>query len=112
MPCLKNLIKIQDENTSSFGVASINNLNSNLLYSVPNDSFTIKKYSKTFQLFNFHSLEPTIDDPEYTVTLLGENILNTMQSQVYFTYDRAEQFKKIGFQATYGGLFPIFIGRH
>ncbi|MEP7251063.1 MAG: hypothetical protein ABI683_01750 [Ginsengibacter sp.] len=96
-----------DENTSSFGVASINNLNSNLVYSVPNDLFTVKKYSKTFRLFNFHSLEPTIDDPEYTLTLLSENILNTMQSQLYFTYDRAEQFKKTGFQATYGALFPF-----
>lgn len=96
-----------DKNTSSFGITSLNNINSNLLYSVPNDSFAVAKYSKTFRLFNFHSIEPTIDDPEYTLTLLSENILNTMQSQLSFTYDRAEQFKKLGFQATYGGLFPF-----
>ncbi len=93
--------------TSSFGINSLNNLNSNLLYTVPNDSFTVTKYPKTFKLFNFHSIEPMINDPEYTLTLISENILNTMQSQLFFTYDRAEQFKKIGFQARYGSLFPF-----
>ncbi len=99
--------KTMDKNTSSFGVTSLNNVNSNLLYSVPNDSFAVTKYSKAFRLFNFHSLEPTVDDPEYTITLLSENILNTMQSQFSFTYDRAEQFKKVGFQGTYGAFFPF-----
>ncbi len=99
--------RLMDKNISSFGITSLNNINSNLLYSVPNESFAVTRYPKTFRLFNFHSIEPTIDDPEYTLTLLSENILNTMQSQLSFTYDRAEQFKKLGFQATYGGLFPF-----
>ncbi len=99
--------KTMDKNTSSFGITSLNNINSNLLYSVPNDSFAVKKYSKIFRLFNFHSIEPTIDDPEYSLALLSENILNTMQSQLLFAYDRAEQFKKLSFQATYGGFFPF-----
>ncbi len=99
--------KTIDKNTSSFGITSLNNINSNLLYSVPNDSLVVKKYSKIFRLFNFHSIEPTIDDPEYSLAVLSENILNTMQSQLLFAYDRAEQFKKLGFQATYGGFFPF-----
>lgn len=93
--------------TSDFGIASLQKTNSNLLYSVPNDSFLITKYPKEFRLFNFHSIEPGANDPEYTLTLLGENILNTFQSQVAFTYDRAEKFKRLGFSATYGGLFPF-----
>ena len=99
--------KTMDKNTSSFGITSLNNINSNLLYSVPNDSFAVGKYPKTSGLFNFHSIQPMIDDPQYTLTLLSENILNTMQSQFSFTYDRAEQSKKISFQATYGGFFPF-----
>lgn len=95
-----------DKNTSSFGITSLNNVNSNLLYSVSDSSFTVNKYSKTYRLFNFHSIEPNIDDPDYTLTLLGENILNTLQSQLSFTYNRAEQSKKIGFATTYGALFP------
>ncbi|MEO6288345.1 MAG: hypothetical protein ABIO76_00400 [Ginsengibacter sp.] len=96
-----------DKNTSSFGITSLNNTNSNLLYSVPDDSYTSTTYSKAFRLFNFHSIEPTMDDPQYTITLLSENILNTLQSQFSFTYNRAEEFKKIGFQTVYGGWFPF-----
>lgn len=95
-----------DKNTSSFGITSLNSINSNLLYSVPDRSFTANKYSKTYRLFNFHSIEPNINDPDYTLTLLGENILNTLQSQLSATYNRAEQSKKIGFATTYGALFP------
>ncbi len=92
--------------TSSFGISAINNTNANLLYLVPEHSFAITKYSKSFQLFNFHSIEPTVNDPQYTLSLLSENILNTFQSGLSFTYDRSEKFKQIGFNATYAGLFP------
>ncbi|MGN6533637.1 MAG: hypothetical protein ACTHK0_17980 [Ginsengibacter sp.] len=100
---INNLQKI----TSSFGITSINAKNSNLLYSVPDDTFAITKYRKSFRLFNFHSLEPAINDPQYTLTLVSENILNTLQSDVSFTYDRSEKFKEISFGATYAGWFPF-----
>jgi hypothetical protein len=93
--------------TSSFGITAINNTNSNLLEMVPHDTFPIKKYSKSFQLFNFHSIEPAINDPQYSISLISENILNTLQSHVSFTYDRSEKFKQIGFDATYAGWFPF-----
>ncbi len=97
---------LMDKNTSSFGITSLNNINSNLLYSIEDNSHKVNKYSKGYGLFNFHSIEPNIDDPDYTLTLLGENILNTLQSQLSFTYNRAEQSKKIGVGAVYGALFP------
>ncbi|MEO6221469.1 MAG: hypothetical protein ABIO81_13635 [Ginsengibacter sp.] len=98
---------MMNETTSTFGIASLIDKNSNLLSSVPNDKFDITKYSKTFRLLNFHSIEPTVNDPEYTLTLLSENVLNTLQSKLSFTYDRAERFKRVGFAALYGGLFPF-----
>ena len=94
------------KNTSSFGIISLNNINANLIYKAPDDTFAITKYPKSFRLFNFHSIEPAIDDPQYALTLISENILNTLQSNLSFTYDRAEKFKRIGFGATYGSLFP------
>ena len=96
-----------DKNTSSFGITALQKTNSNLLYSVPNDTFSITKYSKGFKLFNFHSIEPATNDPDYSLNLLSENILNTLQSQLSFTYDRAEKFKEISFSGTYGGFFPF-----
>ncbi|MEO9021475.1 MAG: hypothetical protein ABI237_01895 [Ginsengibacter sp.] len=92
--------------TSSFGIASVNGINANLLSSVPNDTFAITKYRKLFQIFNFHSIEPAINDPQYTLSLVGENILNTLQSNVSFTYDRSERFKQISLSATYAAWFP------
>jgi len=96
-----------DKNTSSFGITTLQKTNSNLLYSVPNVVFSTTKYPKTFKLFNFHSIEPATSDPDYSLNLLSENILNTLQSQLSFTYDRAEKFKEISFSGTYGGFFPF-----
>ncbi|HUZ61853.1 MAG TPA: hypothetical protein VMU83_23955 [Hanamia sp.] len=92
--------------TSDFGITVLNNTNSDLLYSVPNETFAIKKYRKTFDLFNFHSIEPAVNDPQYTLSLVSENILNTLQSNVSFTYDRAEKYKEVSFDAIYGAWFP------
>lgn len=96
--------------TSDFGISSINKTNADLLDKVPNDSFAITKYHKSFKLLNFHSIEPAINDPQYTLALAGENILNTLQSNLSFTYDRTEKFKEISLSATYAALFPFISG--
>jgi hypothetical protein len=77
-----------------------------ILEAMPADSFAIKPYRKSFQLLNFHSLIPTFNDPNYTVALYGENIINTFQSQILFNYNRNEGYKELGFNAIYAGLFP------
>lgn len=92
--------------TSSFGITALNKTNANLLYSVPDNPVTVSKYHKSFGLLNFHSIEPTVSDPDYTLSLISENILNSLQSQLSFTYNRAEKFKKVGFNAVYAGFFP------
>lgn len=68
---------------------------------------SVKAYSKNHRLFNFHSWRPYISDPEYTYSLTGENILNTFQTELYFTYNRNERFKETGASFAYGGLFPV-----
>ena len=92
---------------SVFGISALGKTNANLLYQVPSDTFTITKYPKAFKLFNFHSIEPAASDPDYSLNLAGQNILNTFQSQIGFTYDRAEHYKRIGFSGTYGAFFPF-----
>lgn len=93
-----------------FGISSLSKTNSNLLYMVPGDTFAISKYRKSFQLFNFHSLVPDISDPDYTLSLIGENILNTFQSELSLTYNQSEGYKRIGFSGTYSALFPYITG--
>ncbi len=70
----------------------------------------VRKYPKFAHPFNFHSLIPYFDDPEYTLSLQGQNILNTFTSALDFTYNRNEQYKQIQFSATYGALFPYLFG--
>jgi hypothetical protein len=94
------------KNTSVFGINALNKTNANLLDQVPSQKLAFTKYHKSFKLFNFHSIEPSVNDPQYTLSLLSENILNTLQSNFSFTYDRSEKFKQIGFDATYAALFP------
>ena len=106
----RNKSEYFDKDTSGFGITALQKTNANLLYGVASDSFLVTKYAKGFHLFNFHSIQPNADDPEYTVSLLGENILNTFQSKLAFTYDRVEQSKKVGFSVLYGATIPIFIG--
>jgi len=91
---------------SSFGITAINKTNADLLGAVPNKQFQITGYSKATGILNFHSIEPDINDPEYSITLISQNILNTLQSELSFTYNRDEQFKKISYNAIYGALFP------
>ncbi|MDB5136514.1 MAG: hypothetical protein JWP37_3117, partial [Mucilaginibacter sp.] len=80
---------------------------SDLLASIKDESLPVTKYPKTYHLLNFHSIVPNISDPDYVIALLGENVLNTFQSQLSFKYNRDEQYKELGFDAVYGALFPF-----
>jgi hypothetical protein len=80
---------------------------SDLLDSVKDEPLAVTKYPKAYHLFNFHSIIPNISDPDYVIAIVGENVLNTFQSQLSFTYNRNEQYKELGFDAIYGALFPF-----
>ncbi len=79
----------------------------NLLATVKLEPLPVTKYSKTYHLFNFHSIIPAINDPDYSIAIIGENVLNTFQSQLSFGYNRDEGYKELGFDAIYGALFPF-----
>jgi len=82
----------------------------NLLAKVEDKQLPVTKYNKAYHLFNFHSLIPSINDPNYTLSLSGENVLNTFQSDLSVTYNRDEGYKQFGFDAIYGALFPVIYG--
>ena len=68
-------------------------------------NFPVSKYSKAFNLLNFHSLQPTYSDPEIAVTLLGETVLNTLHTELSYTYNRNESSHRAGLTAIYGGWY-------
>ncbi|HXD79416.1 MAG TPA: hypothetical protein VN616_16480 [Puia sp.] len=79
---------------------------SHLLDSIGPGNFPEKKYPAGSHLINIHSWRPYINDPDYTLSVSSENILNTLESEVFVTYDRDEGDKQVGVDATYGAWFP------
>lgn len=101
-----SLNSLSDFNVSVIG----NNTSSSLLSGISDQPLTATKYNKAHGLFNFHSLIPDFSDPNYSLALVGENVLNTFQSQVSFNYNRDEGYKQFSFDAIYGALFPYVRG--
>ena len=92
---------------TSMGITALTkNVASDLLPSVKPEPLAVTKYSKAYHLFNFHSIIPNLSDPNYEIAIEGQNVLNTFQSQLAFTYNRDEGYKQFGFDAVYGALFP------
>lgn len=81
----------------------------NFVANIKTEPLPVTNYSKLHGLFNFHSIFPTIADPNYAIQLVGNNVLNTFDSQLTFTYNRDEGYKRIGYDAAYGGLFPYLL---
>ena len=92
------------------GIDSLNRGPAHLLGRIGTGAYPVKDYPLSFHLLNFHSWRPYINDPDYTFSLASENILNTLESEVYGTYNRNEQYKQVGVDATYGALFPWIDG--
>jgi hypothetical protein len=95
------------EPNSSFNVSSVDKEPGDLLSQTRNAQYPVTDYSQSFRLFNFHSRRPYISDPDYSFSFVSENILNTLQSELSFNYNRNEGYKQLGFAAIYGGLFPM-----
>lgn len=70
-------------------------------------NFAITNYSKSTGLFNFHSWRPYFEDPIFTFSIYGENVLNTFQSEIYYLHNLNENTNAAGFNLAYGGLFPV-----
>ncbi|MFD0765333.1 TolB family protein [Mucilaginibacter lutimaris] len=81
----------------------------NFLAAVKPKPLPVTNYSKLHGLFNFHSIFPSLADPNYAIQLVGNNVLNTFDSQVTFTYNRDEGYKSIGYDAAYGAFFPYLL---
>lgn len=89
-------LKVAKEN--EYADARINDL--------PTRNFQTDKYKKGTKLLNFHSWRPYYEDPIFTYTLYGQNVLNTLETQLYYSYNQDERTNSIGLSTIYGGWFP------
>ncbi|GAC1419247.1 MAG: hypothetical protein NVS9B7_02690 [Flavisolibacter sp.] len=77
------------------------------LSGLPTRSFRVKSYPKSTGLVHFHSLSPYYSDPELTLSLYSDNILNTFTNEIYYRYNQNESSHTAGFNTSYGALFPV-----
>jgi hypothetical protein len=68
--------------------------------------FSSSKYKKGTRLINFHSWRPYYEDPEFTFSLYGQNVLNTLETQLYYLYNENDKTNAVGASATFGQWFP------
>lgn len=78
-----------------------------LISGVERREFPVSKYRKSTRLLNFHSWRPYYSDPIFTYSIYGENILNTLQTELYYLYNENEKTSAVGFNTVYGGFFPF-----
>ena len=77
-----------------------------LLDKIPQRNFNTSVYKKGTKLLNFHSWRPSYSDPEFTFSLYGENVLNTLQTELYYLYNQNDKTNAVGINAIYGAWFP------
>jgi hypothetical protein len=75
------------------------------LENIQTRDFDISKYPKATHPFNFHSWRPYYDDPQFSFSVLGQNVLNTFQTELTYTYNRNELNSAVGANAVYGGWY-------
>jgi len=73
---------------------------------IPDRRFTASNYRNGKNLLNIHSWRPYYEDPVFTYSLYGENVLNTLQTEIYYSYNQNEKNSSVGFNAVYGRWFP------
>lgn len=80
------------------------------LKDLPETNYTIEPYKIFTHPFHFHSWNPLINPPDYSLYVYGQNILNTIQSTLFYTYNSNEKFHQVGINEIYGGWFvqPFF----
>lgn len=103
-------VEWRDELTERYLSGLYSDSDRTMLSSLSAGTFPVNKYPKSTRLLNLHSFRPFYEQPEYSLTLYGENVLNTLQSEIAYTYNENEGSHKLGYNGAYGGSFlqPVF----
>ncbi|HMH34071.1 MAG TPA: hypothetical protein VK543_13630, partial [Puia sp.] len=87
-------------------ITALHKSGAGLLDQIQIHDYPVTHYPSTLKLVNFHSWRPYIADPDYELALVSENVMSTLQSEIFVGYNRNEHSKQIGMYATYGALYP------
>lgn len=90
-------------------VSSIEHIDE-LLKKTSFESTPIESYKKSTKPFNFHSWRPFYEQPEWSFSVYGQNLLNTIETSIKYVYNENEGSHRFGFNGAYGSMFPWIIG--
>ncbi len=65
-----------------------------------------RKYNELGGFMGFHSWRPYYEQPEFNFTIYGQNLLNTVQTELQYTYNENEGSHKIGINKLIGFWYP------
>ena len=99
-------LAVEEKLTNKFPVSLAEGTGDILLNSVAKRNFQVSKYKKATKFLNFHSWRPYYEDPIFTFSLYGQNVLNTLETEVYYLYNQNEKTSAVGFSGVYGAWFP------
>lgn len=68
------------------------------------------RHPRSTRLLNIHSWRPFYEQPDWTFSLYGENVLNTFRTEIYHQYNENEGYNKTGFDASYAAGYPWVTG--
>lgn len=97
---------VAEKLADKFPVSLANDFGDVLLNKIRQRNFPVSNYKKGTKLLNFHSWRPYYEDPIFTFSLYGENVLNTLQTELYYLYNENEKTNAVGFSGVYGAMFP------
>lgn len=80
------------------------------LTAVTSGRYDVKPYRGATKLFNFHSWRPYYEQPEWSMTLYGNNVLNTFRSSLYYAYNENEGYHQVGYNGIFAAWFPWITG--
>jgi hypothetical protein len=103
-------VELKDELTDLYVTGAYRKEDHLLLNNLPQQQYRVSKYPQSFGLLNFHSFRPYYERPEYSLTVYGENVLNTFRSEIAYTYNENEASHKLGYNGVFGGTYlqPVF----
>ncbi len=98
-------VALRDELTDLYINDAFQKNDHSFLNDLKPQSYEVSRYAKSFQFLNIHSFRPYYEQPEYSVTLYGQNVLNTIQTEIAYTYNQNEGSHKLGYNQISGGGF-------
>lgn len=71
------------------------------------DTLPSRRYKKYFRLVNLHSWIPEPNEPDYRFTFIGENVLSTLSSELFYNYNVNETSHGVGGRILYGDSYVM-----